>query len=1008
MQYYHENPLELHVGTLENRSYYIPYGETTGAMTGKRELSDRFTLLSGVWDFAFFDRIQSVPETIDYAASIPVPSVWQQHGYDRHQYTNVRYPFPYDPPYVPQNNPCGVYRRAFTMHPQEGMVYHLNFEGVDSCFYVHVNGQFVGFSQVSHSTSEFDITPFVRKGDNTLTVYVLKWCFGSYMEDQDKLRMSGIFRDVYILTRPANHLRDFFVHTQLLDADGAAEISIDLCKQDANLPITLSLFSPSDELLGTQTVTGQCATFTVDGALLWTAETPTLYTLLIQAGGEHIAQRVGIRTIRIESGVVLLNEKPIKFRGVNRHDSDPVTGYAISMAQMLHDMRLMKAHNVNAIRTSHYPNAPWVAELCDQYGFYLLSESDVECHGVVSLYQADRQTVRDQEAIDRHSETYSRIARDPMFEPAILDRVQRNVIRDKNSASVLIWSLGNESGYGPCLEKAGRWVKAYDPSRLTHYEGAVHLPPSLACDTSMLDLHSEMYSPLQRINDYFESQVDTRPFILCEYIHAMGNGPGDVWDYQQLIDKYPGFCGGFVWEFCDHAVYMGKTAKGKDKYFYGGDFGEYPHDGNFCMDGLVYPSRKPHTGFLEFKQVIRPIRAELLTDGTPRILFSNWLDFTTIDDAIQVAFTLTCGAQVIQEGTIDLPRIAPHGSAEVPLPCAVPDHGTYLLLLVYKQKYDQLLTCAGHELGRDQLVLREGVVPPPIEAKNHSKNPPHICETSTHVILLGDHFTYTWNKITGLFDTMVYRQQSLLVHPMDYNIWRAPTDNDRNVRRQWEEAGYDCAKPRVYTVNARQADGMAVIEAVLSLGAVYRQRIIDIDVAFTIDGDGKVAMRLHGKRNTEMPFLPRFGIRLFMPKVMQKAAYFGYGPYESYVDKRQASWLGLFHTTAAQNHEDYIKPQENGSHYGCSYVQITDGAASLYAYAGTPFSFNISPYTQEELAQKAHNYELEPADCTVLCLDYKLSGIGSNSCGPVLQPIYRFDEEDFTYTLTLAPDCAQS
>ncbi len=1001
MKRYHESPNELHVGTLENRSYYVPYSGLESAMRGVREESDRFLLLNGTWDFAYFERFEAVPEEVGFSDTICVPSVWQNHGYDRHQYTNVRYPFPYDPPYVPAKNPCGVYQRKFSLAKKAGERYHLNFEGVDSCFYLFINGNFVGFSQVSHSTSEFDITDAAVYGENTLTVWVLKWCVGSYLEDQDKLRMSGIFRDVYLLTRPECHLRDFFVHTDLAEKTAQADIRVELAFQEGEAPAALTLLSPRGKTLGKQQAQGNLASFTVENPVLWNAEAPELYTLILETCGECIVQRVGIRKVEVKAGVVLLNDVPIKIHGVNRHDNDPVTGYTISREQMIRDFRIMKEHNVNAIRTSHYPNAPWMPELCDQYGFYVMMESDIESHGVVTLYNSLSWERKD-ENLGRFNHAYGLIAREPMFEEAILDRVQRNVLRDKNRPSILFWSLGNESGFGPNFEKAGRWVKAYDPSRLLHYEGAYHLSPFLDNDTSMLDLYSRMYASLDDVRDYFENKKDFRPFIQCEYIHAMGNGPGDAWDYQQLIDQYPGFVGGFVWEFCDHSVDMGKTVTGKRKYYYGGDFGEFPHDANFCMDGLVYPDRTPHTAFAEFKNVIRPIRAELVDGG--KIRFSNFLDFTSIGEYAAADYVLTVDGEVVQTGKISLPDIGPHASADVNLPCPVPVKGKAVLKISYCQKKELPLTPVGHPLGFDQIILRDERVVPAEALIDRAGKVPTFRETATHIQIEGEAFAYSFDKSTGLFDSLCHGQHELLTHPMAYNIWRAPADNDRNIRVSWQDAGYDMAVPRVYTTEATAEENGIAIRCRLSLAAVYRQKILEIEGRFMVHGDGRVDMEMVCHKNEEMPFLPRFGIRLFVPKAVSRAEYYGYGPNESYLDKRRSSWLGKHRVTARDNHEDYIKPQENGSHWGCDYAAVKDSEGrGFVAYGDKPFSFSISPYTQEELTEKAHNFELCEADCTVVCLDYAQSGLGSNSCGPELEPIYRFNENAFTFKVAILP-----
>lgn len=990
---YYENLSYLHIGTEENRSYYIPKSPKDPQDGGQ---NDRVLPLSGDWEFSFYESVDDLPADFprasawEDAGTIPVPSVWQMHGYDRHQYTNTRYPFPYDPPYVPQKNPCGAYRRSFRLSGTSGTKTYLNFEGVDSCFYVWINGDFVGYSQVSHSTSEFDVTRFVHDGENMIAVLVLKWCDGSYLEDQDKLRMSGIFRDVYLLRRPEQHIRDFFVHTDPdLESHGAeVRINYDFCGDP--IPVTFSLFAPDGSLLEKKPGEDGSVSFHLPQAVFWNAEKPTLYRLLIETADEVIEQAVGIRKIEIRDGVVLLNGTPIKFRGVNRHDSDPETGYAISREQAIRDLRLMKEHNVNAIRTSHYPNAPWFPQLCDQYGFYMIAEADMESHGVADLYRPK---------IENFAERSSDIARDPAFGPPILDRIQRCVLRDKNCASIVIWSLGNESGYGSNLENAGRWVKQFDPSRLVHYEGACHKPAVGEDDYSMLDLYSRMYASTKEIEDYFADGKIKKPFIQCEYIHAMGNGPGDAEDYQRLIEKYPGFCGGFVWEFCDHSVYMGRTEDGRKKYYYGGDFGEFPHDGNFCMDGLVHPDRTPYSGFREFKNVIRPVRARWANGG---IEFTNRLDFTNLKDFLYAEYEVTCNGEVILRGSFPGLDIAPHKSSVISFSPSLPEQGKCLIRIVYRQKKALPLTPAGQELGFDQLLIRDGVVPSPVPARQ-SENAVKVSETEKEFVICGMGFRYVFDRISGNFKTLVYHGRPMVTRPLEYNIWRAPTDNDRNVRHEWEDAGFDRAIVRVYRTSAETDGRRALIRCRISLAPVFLQRILTIEAEYQVAADGTIHALLDCRKDMDMPFLPRFGLRMFLPGEMDRAEYFGYGPGDSYCDKHQSSWLGKFSTTADKNFENYHRPQHTGSHWNCDYVLASDGQTGWSITAEKPFSFQLLHYTQEELTQKSHDFELSRCSDSVLCIDYKVSGIGSNSCGPRLLDRYQFNDSEFTFQLSLSP-----
>lgn len=998
LRQFHEDPHILHVGTCPDRSYYLPFADEEESHTG---VSSRVFSLNGEWAFRYFESFDQAvdPEEglcfdEEEMGSIPVPSCWQNHGYGRHMYTNVRYPFPVDPPYVPDENPCGLYVRHFDLEEKDQESrWFLNFEGVDSCFYLWVNGEFAGYSQVSHSTSEFELTELLEEGDNTLAVLVLQWCDGSYLEDQDKLRMSGIFRDVYLIARPQAFLRDYFVKESFAPDFSTAQVTVELTPE-GKPALTASLYAPDGNLVATQKAGKDSCVFQVESPVLWNAEHPAQYTLVLETPDECIVQMVGLRKIEVVDGVVLLNGVAIKFRGVNRHDSDPVTGYTISREQALLDLALMKRHNVNAIRTSHYPNAPWFLQMCSEYGFYVIGEADMESHGMAMR-------------TGLHSlENYADAADDPQFGEAILDRMQRNVIRDKNNAAVVIWSLGNESGWGENFEVAGRWAKEYDPSRLLHYENFLTYHKARKPDFSMLDLYSRMYAPLDQVKDYFAGKgLDENlpekklPFIQCEYIHAMGNGPGDAEDYQQLIMDYPGFCGGFVWEWCDHAVYGGTTPDNRPIYRYGGDFGEFPHDGNFCMDGLVYPDRTPHTGLLEYKNVIRPIRARRSPQRPDAFILHNYLDFTNAEDFLEASYEISQDGEVLYGGTLELPHLPPHGEAEVVLP-ALPEGGVCTLVFSYVTKEAGDFCTAGHALGFDEITLHDE----PFFLDAPAEGPVEVEETTGAVVLTGEQFRYVFNKHTGLFDSLVWQNRNYLDLPMGWNLYRAPTDNDQFVRHQWELVGYHRPTVKVYGAQvSRLENGGAAIDCQLSIAALTVSPFLTVNARWTIDAQGRIDASLDCRRDTRFPWLPRFGVRLFLPKDFASVEYFGYGPYESYLDKHQASHLGVYAQAVDAMHEDYLKPQENSSHCGCRYVTLTDGAYSLTASSETPFSMNVSPYTQEELAEKKHNYELTKSGHTVFCLDYKMSGVGSNSCGPQLLPQYRLEEEDFTFRFTLMP-----
>ncbi|BDR53232.1 beta-galactosidase [Bombiscardovia nodaiensis] len=1119
---YYEDPARLHVGCERSHSYVVPDAVAGDRRGELREQSARFCSLDGDWDFRYYPSIHALDDEVSGAAAagskaffqadfdpaqdagigaydkLPVPSVWQAHGYDQEQYTNVNYPFPFDPPYLPQENPCAVYLRDFD-YQQDAQAPRafLNFEGVDSCFYVWLNGRFVGYSQVSHSTSEFEVTQLLEPGRNRLAVLVLKWCDGSYLEDQDKFRMSGIFRSVYLLRRPQAAIRDYFVHTSLSEDQHSARIRIDLdflgavrpADTDPEIvgqaadqrstaqpcPVQAKILDDFGQVLAQAAASADgrqgSIELSLSDPLLWNAEEPNLYRLELSSLGEEgtagsqqvpaevITDYIGIRQVSVDGNVVKVNGQPIKIHGVNRHDSDPVTGFTISQAQMMRDLQLMKEHNVNAIRTSHYPNAPHFYALFDQLGFYVIAEADIETHGIDALYE-------DKPREDPQCWN-GKISDDPAFEDSIVDRVQRSVERDKNHASVISWSMGNESGYGCGFEAALAWTKQRDPSRLTHYESAIHGSPRANLDYSNLDIYSRMYPSTKDIAAYFtpegphgvtphgdDGDQGRRPYFLCEYSHAMGNGPGDLEEYFETFQRFPGLLGGCVWEWCDHAIDQGRTIDGRKVYLYGGDHGEYPDDGNFCMDGLVYPDRRPHTGLKEFKNVFRPARVVDFDQPSCTLTLYNYMDFLDLADYLTISWTLLRDGEPFERGyfggdethnpasssledplldAIDcgpVPSIPAHGEGQVTLPqLDLPAQGKVTLLVTYRLKEASSPLPAGFDLGFDQVDIAvqdraNSVVsalmdrfeplspaqPDQLMGRHSSQRltsegVPTIGETSSQIAIEGEDWRYAFNKNSGLFDSLVYASRPLLDQPMEVNVWRAPTDNDMNIKQEWRRAHYDHTYTRAYSseYSVDQSTGTVTITADLALVSKVIQPIAKMRALWTITAQGALSLKMDVKRDPAFPFLPRFGLRLFLPKAMDQATYCGYGPTESYVDKHQATHYGVFASSAHGLFEPYLKPQESGSHWSCDYVNVESQSIAILALSETPFSFNLSPYTQEELTDKGHNHELDESESTVLCLDYAQSGLGSNSCGPALAEPYRLDIPEFTYTLRLLP-----
>ena len=1003
---FYEDLNVMHDKTMSARAYYIPASVRMNDLVEHRERSDRFQLLNGEWKFRYYSSIYDVTESFyekGYDVSgfdqVTVPGVWQMDGYDTHQYTNIRYPFPFDPPYVPQDIPCGAYVHNFEYHREKkAPKAFLNFEGVDSCFYVWVNGAYAGYSQVPHATSEFDVTDLLNEGENTLAVLVLKWCDGSYLEDQDKFRMSGIFRDVYLLKRPEKTIRDYYITTDV-EKDSV------VVKLDMHFSEPVETKVTIEDKYGAVVARGEAAEngvleLTVLNPVLWNAENPYLYQVILTMPDEVIVDRIGFRTIEIKDKVVYFNGEKIKFRGVNRHDSDPETGFVINARQIKKDLMLMKQHNFNAIRSSHYPNAPYFYQMCDEYGFMVIDEADIEAHGPFMLYRKE-DTDR-----NRFQHWNEKIADDPAWEKAIVDRVRLMVQRDKNRPSIIMWSMGNESAYGCNFEKALAWTKKFDPDRITQYESARYRNYDITYDYENLDLYSRMYPSLQEIEDYLKND-GSKPFLLVEYCHSMGNGPGDFEDYFQMIHKDDRMCGGFVWEWCDHAIAHGTAENGKTRYYYGGDHGEAIHDGNFCMDGLVYPDRTPHTGLLEYKNVYRPVRVVSYDQKNGQIVLHNYMDFDNLKDYVDISYEMTQDGLTVEKGKLANVVAAPHSDAEVELKLQVPNTGKVYLKLIYRLKKQMPLLEQGYELGFDEMKLaneddrnRQAVKWMEQEKAIGTIN---VKENDRQIVLQAKDFTYVLDKRTGLFEDMQFAGRSYMNHPMELNIWRAPTDNDMYIKQEWKKAHYDAAYTRAYRIEVLQNKHGVLIMEHVAVVADTVQKILDVKMTWKINEDGKIEAVIEAIKDKEFPDLPRFGIRMFLNKKMDEITYFGMGPQESYRDKHQASCHGLFRSKVAQMHEDYIRPQENGSHYDCDYVELTNGQCGIAAVSKNPFSFNASVYTQEELERVSHNYELKESDSIVFCMDYAMNGIGSNSCGPDVLDKYRFAEEAFQFQFELIP-----
>jgi len=1014
---YYKNLDVLHYNCEEPRSYYIPYACEYRAKKGIRGTSPNFKTLCGDWDFEYFESIADLRDFNDgnfyFSNTIQVPMNWQMDGnavtgkddyaknYDAPNYTNVNYPIPNDPPFVPDENPCGLYQRNFYLEDDfvNDSDIMLNFEGVDSCFYVWVNGQFAAYSQVSHMTTEINITNLIQKGENRIAVLVLKWCDGTYLEDQDMWRMSGIFREVYLLKRDKVRITDFFLNTFLSEDFKTGKLTVRI-NTNENKNVAFKLTSPDGNILeeGEKTIDKSGAfNIGVENVKLWSDESPNLYGLLLQCGGEYIYQNVGFRKVEIIGNIVYINGQKVKIKGVNRHDSHPVLGHATPFEHMLEDLYIMKRHNINAVRTSHYPNDPRFYELCDQLGFYVIDETDLEGHG---MWTADK-------TIPSH---------DPAWEASYVDRVKRMLERDKNRPCIIAWSLGNETPYGINHVKMTEYIRSRDLSRFVHYEGAYLDRENKKHHTNTVDIQSEMYPHPDSIKKYLEDKDYTQPFFLCEYSHAMGNGPGCLEDYWELIYAYDNFFGGCVWEFTDHTVALRDCKNNPTKFTYGGDFGDYPNDGNFCVDGLVYPDRRPHTGLLELKQVIRPIRAKLLEDNHNKVALKSWRYFTDTSD-INLLFNIERDGEVIYDGRIVDLDIKP-GEEKI-FDLGIPfetftQSGEYFMNLSYKSNKNTPYWKVGHEIGIEQFALgsiASDVNKYILEEVRKTKKLRYEKIDDRYVTVYANETVYTYDSYYGKIISINDNGKEMLENPIEFNLWRAPTDNDRNIQWKWRRIGLDKAVQKHYSSEIVSADDYKLsIKSSISLGAYITAPIVYIDVLYNFYASGDLVIdataKMGGKVDT---FIPRFGIILEMPENTELIKYFGYGPMESYLDKRRAARVGLFGNTVAGNFEPYVFPQENSSHFGTRWATVANysGHGLLFSLESeateNTFMFNAQHYSPKMLDETKHNYELEPSKSTFVTIDYKQSGIGSNSCGPELFEKYRFNEKEFKCAFRIKP-----
>ena len=934
----YEDLTRISENRLPQRAYYIPTG---------------YTLLNGDWKFKFYSR--DIDEEVEIAEwdTIDVPSCWQARGYEKPYYTNVQYPYPVDPPYVPDENPLGIYEREFEIEDLEKSHY-IVFEGVSSCVSLYINGEYVGYSQGSHLQAEFDISAFVKKGTNVIRAKVLKWCSGSYMEDQDFFRYNGIFRDVYLLSRPKGHIKDIDIKTNGNEISVNFEGEAEICLYDG------------ENLLDKKSAE-KFAEFTVENPVMWNAEKPYLYKLVFTYKDEVIEQKVGFRTIEISDKYeLLINGVAVKLKGVNRHDTHRFNGWYETDEELLEDLKLMKKLNINCIRTSHYPPTPKFLDFCDELGFYVCLETDIELHGFTQRKRGY--------GYDFHG-NYEWINNQPEWKEAFVERMVRAYGRDKNHASIFMWSLGNESGHGINHRAISEWLRTKDNVRLIHAEDASR---EKIIDTT--DVYSLMYPGVDYVEEYAKDENKKQPFFLCEYAHAMGNGPGGIKDYWDVIYKYPKLIGGCIWEWIDHVFVEDGVQK------YGGDFGELNHDFNFCSDGLVFSDKSFKAGSYNAKAVYQYMRTELSGDV---LKVTNLYDFTNLYE-YKLKYQIQKDEEIVSEKEIILdlePKKTAEIKVELPAECKI---GCYVNVYLYNEE--------GYEVAKTQETADVKVVKEIVTRKLAE-----LIDDKNEIIAEGDGFRYTFSKIYGALESMIKNGEEQLRDVMKLTVWRAMLDNDMYKKDVWGNPrdsrnntswNFNRIFNKVYSCEV--VDGKVVVNA--SLAGVGRVPFTKYTVTYTVYEDGEIEVAMAGDIIEQVEWLPRLGFEMKIPKEKANFKYFGMGPLENYGDMKSHSSMGLYESSAAEEYVNYVMPQEHGNHTGTKYLEIKDG---LTFVADTEFEFRVSEYDTMDIEMAMHTDELKKDDYINVRIDYKMSGVGSNSCGPDVLEKYQLKEKNFEFKFSI-------
>ncbi|WP_302530481.1 beta-galactosidase subunit alpha [Megamonas funiformis] len=993
------------INRMPARAHFLTFPSKEKALLNNNRYTHAFKNLNGVWKFMFLDAPEYSPEgffnsdfDVTKMDDITVPGNWQLQGYGKMHYSDLWYNFPINPPYVPTENPTGIYKRTFFVEESyRDKKIIIRFCGVDSAYHLWINGKEVGYSKVARNESEFDITDLIRVGEeNDVTVRVYQWSDGTYLEDQDMWWESGIFRDVELIGVPKDGINDYKVIADLDDEykNGIFKVEAFL-RTTKEVNVTFELVDAGENTVFTKTVVAKEGKACIDEVIAdvnhWTAETPYLYKLFmtVEDNGqivEVIPQNVGFRNIRLNGETFLVNGVAIKFKGVNRHDYSPQNGRVVSREEIEKDIILMKQFNINAIRTSHYPNSYYLYDLCDEYGMYLIAETDLECHGF------------------ELTGDYKWITDDPSWELAYVSRMTRMIERDKNHPAIIFWSLGNESAFGCNFRKMTDVAHEMDPTRLVHYEGDF--------DVESADVYSTMYTWIENpkkpylMKDIIEKSK--KPHIHCEYCHAMGNGPGNLKDYQDLVYAHDKLQGGFVWEWFDHGI-ESFTESGEKYYRYGGDFGDDPSNKDFCIDGLIMPDRTPSPGLYEYKKVIEPITTTAVDIQKGIINLLSRYDFANLD-RFNLVYKVMEDDVILQTGFMAVPSIEARANKDITLPydlsaIKVKPGAHYYVNISYQLREDTSYASSGHELATAQFELplyKEGIVVRPEGILNVEKE-----HTTLHV--KGANFSLDFNLVNGNLMNIVRDGMQVLSKGPRLTLWRAPISNDMEIIDKLKKVYFlHLEHEVVMNIDYHMEGNILKVEVDTINSTTNSAWHFKTKYVYTVCPSGDILIDVEGTPSGRVDLapdmLPRIGVSMHLDKSMEHVRYFGMGPGENYADSKEAAQMGLYANTVDGLFTNYVIPQENGNHMGCKWVSMTnDRGMGLLASTEGDFNFSASWYEDKDLDDAKHTCDLVKRDYIVFNVDYKQNALGTNSCGQWQLDKYRAKFEDFKLSFRLTP-----